>query len=398
MVFAEASAQVARVLKQIGTRQGMANMIATLLHGRDNNFNLIRFTAASAVLLDHSFALVAQGHAPGGLVDMERLEIGRLAVDVFFIVSGFLVTRSVVTQPTLVDYAVARFLRLFPALLVATIGIAFVLGPLVTSASWQDYFSDPRPWLYVPLTASLITHSLTLPGVFDTVPEAGVIDAPLWTLRYETMCYVLLALFAVLGMLATRTRAGLTLALILAVYVIVTFATPWRGEYAAIDSAMRFVLGFFVGGALYLYADKIRLSFGVALLLGVAAFAAYGTPIYEMVLRAALGYGLIWFALVPAGVLRRFNRIGDYSYGLYILCFPIQQTFVMLHPAIAPWALFFCSFPAVLALAILSWHFIEHPALSRKAWAGDCVGSLLHGVRQRLAASLGSAAAAKALK
>ena len=95
--------------------------------------------------------------------------MGRLAVDVFFIVSGFLVTRSVLTQPTLVDYAVARFLRLFPALLVATIGIAFVLGPLVTSVSWQDYFSDPRPWLYVPLSSSLITHSLTLPGVFDTV-------------------------------------------------------------------------------------------------------------------------------------------------------------------------------------------------------------------------------------
>ena len=63
----------------------------------------------------------------------------------FFIISGFLVTRSVMTQPTLVDYAVARFLRLFPALLVACIGIAFVLGPVVTSASLGEYFTDPRP-------------------------------------------------------------------------------------------------------------------------------------------------------------------------------------------------------------------------------------------------------------
>ena len=377
----------------------MAKTIAALLHGRDNNFNLIRFTAASAVLLDHSFALVAQGHAAGDLIDMERLEIGRLAVDVFFIVSGFLVTRSVLTQPTLVDYAVARFLRLFPALLVATIGIAFVLGPLVTSVSWQDYFSDPRPWLYVPLTASLITHSLTLPGVFDTVPEAGVIDAPLWTLRYETMCYVLLALFAGLGMLATRTRAGLTLALILAVYVIVTFATPWRGEYAAIDSAMRFVLGFFVGGALYLYADKIRLSFGVALLLGVAAFAAYGTPIYEMV---AQGRARLWADLVCAGACRSAQALQ-----------PDRRLFLRtLHPLL--------SHPAdlrdapsrhrALGAVLLqlsgrarSRHSImafrrASGAQSRKAWAGDCVGSLLHGVRQRLAASLRSAAAAKVLK
>ena len=107
----------------------MASTIAALLHGRDNNFNLIRFLAASAVLLDHSFALVAHDQTASALIDVERLEIGRLAVDVFFILSGFLVTRSVMTQPTLIDYAVARFLRLFPALLVACIGIAFVLGP-----------------------------------------------------------------------------------------------------------------------------------------------------------------------------------------------------------------------------------------------------------------------------
>lgn len=376
----------------------MAKTIAALLHGRDNNFNLIRFLAASAVLLDHSFALVAPDIAAGAFIDFAKLEIGRLAVDVFFIVSGFLVTRSVLTQPTLVDYAVARFLRLFPALLVATIGIAFVLGPLVTSVSWQDYFSDPRPWLYVPLTASLITHSLTLPGVFETVPVSGVIDAPLWTLRYETMCYVLLAVFAVLGMLATKTRTGLTLAVILAVYLVITFATPLRGEIAAVDSATRFVFGFFVGGALYLFADKIKLSLGIALLLGIMAATAYGTPVYETALRVALGYGLIWFALVPAGAIRNFNRVGDYSYGLYILCFPIQQTIVMLEPAITPWALFISSFPAVLGLAVMSWHFVEHPALSRKAWAGDCVGSLLSGVRERLAASFGQATAPKALK
>jgi peptidoglycan/LPS O-acetylase OafA/YrhL len=143
-----------------------------------------------------------------------------------------------------------------------------------------------------------------------------------------------------------------------------------------------------VGGALYLFAANIRLGLGAVLLLALAAIAAYGTPVYEMAYKLALGYGIIWFALVPAGPIRRFNLIGDYSYGLYILCVPILQTFVMLDPAITPGALFVCSFPAVLALAVLSWHFVEHPALMRKAWAGDCVGSLLHGVQQRLASSL----------
>ncbi len=374
----------------------MANTIAALLHGRDNNFNLIRFLAASAVILDHSFVLVAPERAASAMIDFAGLDLARVAVDVFFIVSGFLVTRSVLTQPTLVDYAVARVLRLVPALLATCIFIAFLLGPAVTTLSLQDYFSDARPWLYVPLTASLVTYSLTLPGVFEHVPMSGVIDPPLWTLRYESMCYVLLALFALVGLLATRARASLTLAGIFALYLFVTFATPWREQVAAIDSASRFVLDFFLGGAFYLYADKIKLDSRIALALVLAAVLAVGTGGYEMALRVALAYGILWFALVPAGPLRLFNRIGDYSYGLYILCFPIQQTFVMLDPDIGPGALFVCSFPAVLAIAVLSWHFIEHPALRLKASAGDSVGSLLHGAQLKLTALLGRGAAPKA--
>jgi peptidoglycan/LPS O-acetylase OafA/YrhL len=211
------------------------------------------------------------------------------------------------TQPTLVAYAVARFLRLFPALLVACIGIAFVIGPVVTSASLGEYFTDPRPWLFVPLTASLVTHSMTLPGVFEQVPESGVIDPPLWTLRYETVCYVLLALFALVGVLATRFRATLTFAAILGLYAFVTFATSWRADIGAIDSATRFFLDFFLGGAFYLFANKIRLDLRVAIVLGVAAAAAFGTAAFEAALRVALACGLLWFALVRGGPLRHFQ-------------------------------------------------------------------------------------------
>jgi peptidoglycan/LPS O-acetylase OafA/YrhL len=373
----------------------MAQTIAASLQGRENNFNLIRFVAASAVLLAHSFALVAPEQAAGALINFETLEIGRLAVDVFFIISGFLVTRSVLTQPTLVDYAAARVLRLFPALIVACIFIAFLLGPLVTSVPLDTYFTDPRTWLYVPVTASLITHTMTLPGVFDTVPVSGVIDSPLWTLRYEAACYVLLALFALAGGLATRSRAAVTLTLLFLAYLFVTFATSWRADIAAVDSMTRFVLGFFLGGALYIFADKIKLGLGVAVVLALCAVISYATPLFEMVFRLATAYAVLWFALVPAGAIRRFNLIGDYSYGIYILCFPIQQTLVMLYPQITPIWLLIGSFPIVLALAMLSWHFIEHPALRQKAWAGDSVGSLLRGSQQRFTTLLGLGAAPK---
>ena len=127
--------------------------------------------------------------------------------------------------------------------------------------------------------------------------------------------------------------------------------------------------------------------------LALVAVLALGTGDFEAAFTVALAYGVLWFALVPDGALRR--MIGDYSYGLYILCFPIQQAFVGFDPAIGPWALFVCSFPAVLAAAILSWHFIEHPALRQKAWTGDSVGSLLRGGQQRLTALLGRGTAPK---
>jgi peptidoglycan/LPS O-acetylase OafA/YrhL len=369
--------------------QAMENTIAALLQGRDNNFNLIRFVAASAVLVAHCFDVVTPEQAAAAPFNLDELGLGRIAVDVFFIVSGFLVTRSVLTQPTLADYATARVLRLFPALLVTCLCTAFVLGPLVTQVSWQAYFADPRTWLYVPATASLVTHSLTLPGVFDTVTMSGVINSPLWTLRYETFCYALLALFTLTGLFATRLRAVLLLAAICAAYLFVTFATAWREASGGVENTTRFVFDFFLGGAFYIFAGKVRLDGSVAVALLAIAAAGFGSTAFEPLLKVALAYAVLWFAFVPQGALRRFNLIGDYSYGLYILHFPIQQTLLTLDPTLTPGWLFLCSFPAALAFAILSWHFIEHPTLRQKAWAGDCVGSLQRVAQQRCAALFG---------
>jgi peptidoglycan/LPS O-acetylase OafA/YrhL len=62
-----------------------------------------------------------------------------------------------------------------------------------------------------------------------------------------------------------------------------------------------------------------------------------------------------------------FNRIGDYSYGVYVYAFPIQQTLVERIPLIEPLPLFALALPATLAVAALSWHFVEAPALGLKS-------------------------------
>lgn len=357
------------------------------MSGRDNNFNLIRFLAATLVLLDHSVALAGTGEPRlltlGALsLNLDAIPLGRIAVDVFFVVSGFLVTRSVLTRPTVTEFAVARALRLLPALLAVSFMIAFVLGPLVSDRSFAEYFSDLKAWIYVPLTGFLVSHSETLPGVFETGREQGVVNSPLWTLRYEAMCYAILAVLGLAGALLHR-RVVYSLAGLLAAYLLVTFATDLRGQIAAIDSLARFGLSFFLGGALFVFSEKVRLHWlGV---VGLAALAAVTsqTAIAEFTFRLALAYGVIWTALIPGGALRGFNRLGDYSYGLYILCWPIQQTIVMLIPAIAAPALFALSFPITLGLAALSWHLVEHPALKRKEATSRRALSLTANCRSR---------------
>ncbi|XSG82664.1 MAG: acyltransferase family protein [Methyloligella sp. ZOD6] len=366
-----------------------APTIAERLSGRDNNFNLIRFIAAAVVLLDHSVALAGTGETRllvlGPLtVDFETFPLGRIAVDVFFVVSGFLVTRSVLTRPTVLDFAVARALRLFPALLAVSFAIAFLLGPLISDKSFAEYFGDLKAWIYGPLTGFLVSHSLPLPGVFETVPEEkGIVNSPLWTLRYEAICYGILAVLALLGALLDR-RIVYALAGLLAAYLLVTFATDLRGHIAAVDSLARFGLSFFLGGAFFVFADRIRLNWIWMVGLAVVALATSTTAIAEFTFRLALAYGVLWAALVPGGFIRGFNRLGDYSYGLYILCWPIQQTVVTLIPTIAAPALFAISFPITLGLAALSWHLVEHPALKRKDATSRRAAVLMASGRERL--------------
>ncbi len=96
---------------------------------------------------------------------------------------------------------------------------------------------------------------------------------------------------------------------------------------------------------------------GAALLTGGfrLAFATFGA------------YLVVYLALAPAVRLPDFARWGDLSYGIYIFAYPAQQTVsYLLGPAVTWWWNVALSLPVVLALAWLSWHLVEAPALSLK--------------------------------
>ena len=148
---------------------------------RPNNFDLLRFVAATLVLIDHSFVLTGRHGLPGPFV-YETL--GGFAVAVFFIISGFLVAGSWQRTPDLGTYAAKRALRIVPAYAAVIALCALVLGPLVTELSLGRYFGHPQTWSYFwNLTFFRLHYSL--PGVFSGNPFPHAVNGSIWTLPIE---------------------------------------------------------------------------------------------------------------------------------------------------------------------------------------------------------------------
>lgn len=83
----------------------------------------------------------------------------------------------------------------------------------------------------------------------------------------------------------------------------------------------------------------------------------------EPAMAVALGYSAFWLAYVPRGPILSYNRLGDYSYGVYIYAFPVQGLAVWMFGAMTAIQNILIALPVTVLCAVVSWHFIEAPAL-----------------------------------
>lgn len=344
-------------------------MLGDRMQGRDNNFNLLRIVAASAVLVTHSFALQAGSGEAEPLRHSLGMTMGAMAVDAFFVTSGFLVTASLLGRSGVAEYAWARVLRIFPALLVMLLLTVFVLGPLYTSLPAASYLGSPSVYKYLLKCGSLVTGvAYTLPGVFEANPYKGAVNGSLWSMPYEVRMYIFLAL----GWLAVRRlwardakRAyGWVLGAAAAVSGgLVLAMQPGEGAF------LKLFYMFAAGAAMHAFRQRLPLSHAVAALgaLALAVTAALGPKPFYLAYVLAVPYLLLYLVYVPGGWLRRYNRLGDYSYGVYIYAFPIQQALLASIPGLSVAALIAASGALTLACAVASWHGLEHRVLDAKA-------------------------------
>ncbi len=339
--------------------------------GRDNNFNLIRIVAAFAVLMTHSFALSNGRWNDEPLRQGLGMTMGTIAVDVFFLTSGFLVTCSLLNRQSTIKFVQARVLRIFPALLVMLLLTVFVLGPFFSSLQISAYLSSRATYIYLAKCSTLFAGvSFNLPGVFTRNPFKQMVNGSIWTLTFEVYMYSILALVWAALRIAPRSRLTAFKITIVALAVVAGLCLLASHFYfpATQESTILFFM-FFAGASFYVLRKHIVLSHRLFWLcvMSLSLTSAVDKHVFFVAYMFVLAYVLFYIAYVPSGFIRKYNHLGDYSYGIYIYAFPVQQSIAALIPGISIPQMMLISAAATLSLAALSWHLLEQRALRFKA-------------------------------
>lgn len=186
----------------------MGRPLSEEFSGRSNSFGFVRWTLATLVIVGHSYPLGGFGGATDPLYDWTGTQesFGGLAVAGFFIISGFLITRSWRTHPTVARFLWHRFLRIFPAFWVCMLLTAFAFAPLawwLQQGGLNGYLSQPGPTPagYVLNNLWLVMNQYVIGDLLTDTPygsvAGGIWNGSLWTLSYEFACYLVVAVLEV---------------------------------------------------------------------------------------------------------------------------------------------------------------------------------------------------------
>lgn len=333
-------------------------------NGRDNHFNLLRMLAAAGVLISHAYPISLGPSAIQPLQSsLKGTTLGTVCVMIFFAISGFFITRSFDRKTSLRVFFVARGLRLFPALIVVLI-ITLVFSSLFLTHAPQAVFWAAAD-SYLLQNVTLFQPKYALPGVFEANPYGPAINGSLWTLSYEVLCYTGVVLSGLFGLLRWKRAFGWALFILVIFYgASMAFELPPR-----IEALLMLALPFAIGMAFYVWRNAIPLSGLLAAGFCAVAVLSWWTPVFLPVFSLALAYAIFFIGYSNNLLALRYNKLGDYSYGTYIYAFPIQQLVASIGVA-SPAANIAIALPLTLICAVLSWHFVEYPAMNLRHRVG----------------------------
>jgi peptidoglycan/LPS O-acetylase OafA/YrhL len=353
-----------------------------------NNFDFLRIVLASLVILDHSLKFVGcSGAEPFTVATHGQMNGGQVAVNAFFILSGFLICQSWLRSASWRHYLSRRVLRIYPGFLVAAALSAMIAAPLL----------EPDPAAYW----RALRWPAFLRGLLDLrlrIPETTVVNGSLWTIRFEFLCYFGVLLLGLTGLLARRAwvLGALVIATgTLAAQEVFGVKIP-AGHYSWLigwyDCWPRFATNFLAGTVFFLYRDRIVLS-AHRFWAAAAGLTLLSIQPWSRALPVAFpwlgGYLLLHVAYLERPWMHDWARRRDLSYGMYLYAYPIQMLLArwigpLLEPGwttITPLLIFLAAMPLAAACAVASWSLVEAPAMRLRrpfaAWLDRRLGAAM---------------------
>lgn len=297
---------------------------------RSNSIGFLRLLFAGIVVWSHAYFIGGFGRDPVERLTGNNVGLGYLAVGGFFVLSGFLITRSFEKLENGRRFLWHRSLRILPGYWACLIITAFGFAGLLYWHQHHEmagFLSTQAPWAYVINNVALLNRQPTIGSVLNGSPYP-VLNGPLWTLAYEFACYLGVAVFGVLGIFRRKPSYVITAGIFfLAIFAILywRFANPWTMERIDVFGLVAY---FAIGSTAYIYRDRIPIRLDLALLCLALVALFLTTRLYALVVPVTLAYLTLFAAdRLP---MRSFDRNLDLSYGVYIYAFPIQQILALL--------------------------------------------------------------------
>jgi len=336
-------------------------------NGYTTGFDYLRVLLAVAVLCIHSFAVSYGKEGEVFLFEPPLRGLITFVLPAFFALSGFLVSASLSRTRNVARFLGLRALRLIPALAVEVTLCALLLGPVFTTLPLARYVADPEFSSYF---LNIVGHvQYLLPGLFRDNPYYHAVNVSLWTIPYELECYIALTVLAVMGLVF---RPALLIGVVVLAHLAVIGRDLQRGAAELpMDGALPgriLLLSFLVGVLLFICREHIKVTAPRAIAAAVVSFVMLNLPYAPYFAAFPIAY-----VTVAIGLTRppkhSFLASGDYSYGIYLYAFPVQQTVAHLFPQHREWYFNIAlALPITILLAVFSWHAIEKHALKLRSF------------------------------